>query len=378
MKLLPLLSVFLHLAFNGHSQFLGLETFATDTIVQRSIRINHVKAVAESIRDDSSAMYNGRCSFNTSGRVTEFVAGGQKTTFKYQGNNLVRRDNFSDTARQITSWQTWTLNANGLAYREGYGIVKDGKIIEYLKSDTKVISGELGKERYETYYYSAGKSEKTLLTYDTIMGIDTCRITCEYRAQDTLRKFPERSMKCLVKKERFAAEHTIKYSRTIKPGEVYMIQTVLYQYDEAERLIAVYDVEHLRPNGATGKLFSNYGPTSATYPPEMVKSLLAGDTTGVKKLLLKYTYDAAGNLVESVDEQYRYHYYYNKKRLMSRMEISLYARSYKAWAQSLPYDEAVYTYNYNARGLFSKVTLTYKTQDGKQKVIERTYRYWYR
>lgn len=378
MKWLPLCFVLLLLPFSGHCQFVGLSSFASDSLVQRYIRNNHVKAVAETFKDDSGSTYNGRCSFNAMGRVTEYVAGGQKVLFTYQKDNLIRRENFTDTLQALKSWQTWTLNAKGLAIKEGYGVVINGVRKEYLKSDTKVISNTPGKERYETVYYSAGELEKTKLIYDTIIGTDTCRMTCEYRANDTLRKSPERSLTFQVKKGRQTFVHDVKLSTTLKPGSIYIINTQLYQYDKGKRLIASYDLDHLRSNGSSGHMYSNYPPDNEMFPPETLNALLAGDTSGVRRLMTKYTYDAKGNVVESADEQYKYRYFYNNLKLITRMEISRYARSSSPWVESPSFDEAVYTYEYNTKGLFSKFVMTYKTADGKPRVIERTYRYWYR
>ena len=378
MKCFPLSLLLSILAFAGHCQFVGLESFASDSVVQRYIRKNGVKAVAETFKDEEGSAYNGRCSFNAMGRVTEYVAGGQKLRLTYQKDNLIRRENYSDTVQALKSWQTWTLDAKGIAVKEGYGVVVDGISKEYLKSDTKVISDTPGKERYEIKYFSVGEIEKTKLIYDTIIGKHTCRMTCEYRANDTLRKSPERSLSFEVKKGLQTFVHEVRLSTTIKPGAIYMINTQLYQYDKAKRLIASYDLDHLRSDGSSGHMYSNYPPGNQMFPPETLNALLAGDTNGVRRLMIKYKYDANSNVVESSDEQYKYRYFYNNKKLITRMEISRYGHSSSPWLERPQFDEAVYTYEYNEKGLFSKFVMTIKTANGKPRIIERTYHYWYR
>lgn len=366
------------LAFSGHCQFVGLESFVSDSVVQGYIRNNRVKAVAETFKDEEGSTYNGRCSFNSMGRVTEYVAGGQKLLYTYRKDNLIRSENYSDTLQALKSWQTWTLNAKGLALKEGYGVVENGVGKEYLKSDTKVINDLPGKKRYEVFYYSGGVLDKTKLIYDTIIGNQICRMTCEYRANDTLRKSPERSLSFEVKKGLQTFVHDVKLSTTVKPGAIYIINTQLYQYDKAKRLIASYDLDHLRSDGSSGHMYSNYPPGNQMFPPEKLNTLLAGDTGGVRRLMTKYTYDANNNVVESIDEQYKYRYFYNNKKLITRMEISRYGRSSSPWLERPQFDEAVYTYEYNEKGLFSKFVMTIKSGNSTPRIIERTYRYWYR
>ena len=378
MKYFPLGLVFSLLALAGNCQFVGLESFVSDSIVQRYIRNNRVKAVAETFKDEEGSTYNGRCSFNTMGRVTEYVAGGQKILLIYQKDNLISRKNYSDTLKALKSWQTWTLNAEGRAIKEGYGVVTNGINKEYLKSDTKVISNTPNKKRYEIIYFSAGEIEKTKLIYDTVIGNQVCQMTCEYRANDTLRKSPERSLSFEIKKGLQTFVHDVKLSTTVKPGAIYIINTQLYQYDKANRLIASYDLDHLRSDGSSGHMYSNYPPGNQMFPPEKLNALLAGDTGGVRRLMIKYKYDANNNVVESSDEQYNYRYFYNNKKLITRMEISRYGRSSSPWLETPQFDEAVYTYEYNEKGLCSKFVMTTKTANSKPLTIERTYRYWYR
>jgi hypothetical protein len=370
------------------AQFASIESFETDTIWRKKIKVAKVKQVTENITENGISTFSARYKFAANGKVLEelwpYNNGFLKKVYKYNNKGFcIRGEVFEDTLT-LLNWKRWELDAKGRAIKENYGFVKDGIKTEYLTLDAEIRSEQVGRRYTIEKKYSAGVYEIRKLSYDSIFGADTFLIKVELPPPGQgFGPFPKPFTKEVTitrRTDSLRYEFQMHENADSRASEGSYVICFYDRHDRKGRLIEFgrIDYENLQKNGQ--KSNNSYGG-SRMHSPEIVSKIINLQVSGDKRILALNTFDVKGNLIAKKDEEFVSKFYYNEKGHLVKYEYVRFEKPNSMnslmYGNQEPIDHGVVTYTYNSKGLVTEMQSSFTLIKGEQNTITKTYTYVY-
>jgi YD repeat-containing protein len=353
---------------SGTALFDNIHDFRSDSTLVALVKKHKVKSISQVVSTPNYTFTYGEFKYDEKGKVIYILTQGGKTGYEYDGDVLVKltRFNNKDSAE---SWQKYTYDDKNRLLKTELIYYQQGKLINYVEKESKLISEEKDKSRWQITKY--GFEDIYTISYSLDSSANNLHyyIEYEYRPKDVDEKGRKRGNKELTRsytKNNCKYEDMIKYKVYGRLETPHDIKTYYYQGDDKGRLIEYGEVDY----GPAIEQFMSEHPEEFSYgtiSPKFIKAVLNGELKTDRRLKIKQVYDAKGRLIEKVHYGTRYTFKYSAKGQL--------AEQIKQGTQ--PTKDELF---YNEKGLITRVRTTgYTTDSGNKTVVleESNFTYTY-
>ncbi len=323
MKNLILLSLFFCTA--AQAQFSDINSFFYDTLLQAGIRTNKVRTVSE-WQKDSVKHYNGYYVFDAKGRVIKLTTARNtvfyRKHFTYNNANAIIDDisYVNGDTTHVEFWKKRTYDAKNRLLLEERGQHYGGQDLKGKSIEASYSTNKKGAEvrRYKSYIDYRPEPSSITLSYDSLAG--DLKYTINFESQGSAPQLEQQLGKRTV--IRSYAKNNNEYSDNItyrafgKNQRAIEISSTYVLYDDKKRLLEYGTITY-------EEAFMDFAQehpedySEGTYSPSFIAALYAGKITGKKKIELKITYNALGQIETKTQDNWRYNLHYNAKHQVS-------------------------------------------------------------
>lgn len=323
MKNLILLSLFFVTA--AQAQFSDINSFFYDTLLQNGIRTNKVRTVSE-WQKDSVKHYNGYYVFDAKGRVIKLATARNgffyRKHFVYNNANAIIEDisYVNGDTTKIESWKKRTYDAKNRLLLEERGQHYGGQDLKGKSMEATYSTNKKGAEvrRYKSYIDYRPKPSKTTVSYDSLVGDIKYIInfTSQESGSQPEPQYGERTLARTYAKNNGEYTDMITYRAFGKNQIAIAVSSTYVLYDDKKRLLEYGSITY-------EEAFMDFAQehpedySEGSYSPSFITALYAGQITGKKKIELKMTYNALGQIETKSQDNWSYTLRYNAKDQVS-------------------------------------------------------------
>lgn len=320
MKNFILLSIFFF--STAQAQFSDISSFFYDTLLQIGIRTNKVRTVSE-WQKDSVKHYKGYYVFDAKGRVIKLATARNgafyRKQFAYNNANAIIEDisYVNGDTTKIESWKKRTYDAKNRLLLEERGQHYGGKDLKGKSIEAAYSTNKKGAEvrRYKSYIDYRPEPSKTTVSYDSLVGDIKYTINFESQGLEES-QYGERTVMRTCTKNK--SEHTdiVTYRAFGKNQRAIQVSSTYILYDDKKRLVEYGTITY-------EEAFMDFAQehpedySAGSYSSSFISALYAGQITGKKKIELKITYNALGQIETKSQDNWLYTLHYNAKNQVS-------------------------------------------------------------
>ena len=323
MKNLILLSLFC--VTTAHAQFSDINSFFYDTLLQSGIRTNKVRTVSE-WQKDTVKQYNGYYVFDAKGRVIKLSTARNgvfyRKHFAYNNANAIIEDisYVNGDTTHIESWKKRTYDAKNRLLLEERGQHYGGKDLKGKSIEVTYSTNKKGAEvrRYKSYIDYRPEPSKSTVSYDSLAGDIKYTVNFESEGSGSQQdpQYGERTLVRTYTKNNGEYSDMVTYRAFGKNQIATAVSSTYVLYDDKKRLLEYGSITY-------EEAFMDFAQehpddySEGSYSPSFITALYAGQITGKKKIELKTTYNALGQIETKSQDNWRYTLNYNAKNQVS-------------------------------------------------------------
>lgn len=369
------------------AQFKGIESYASDTLLQHQVKRQKVRQVVETFSEDGLTTMNARYRFNSEGLLEEILLPYDSTflkrTYRYDENKTATfSETFLDTLT-LNNFKRWTNDAKGRTLAETTGRIVNGSLQEFKSLECEYISDFPGTRSSVCYNYVAGTITKRIVSYDSISGRDTFSVKNELPPLgQSFGKFPKPYLKEVSitrRKDNVRFEFQMRFDADLHPTEAGYIYCF---YDVRNKKGQVLEYGQISFEELEKKERRDKYAYNSRYSNELLQKILNFEVEGKKETLTKSTFDTSGRIIEKTDAEFKYQYTYNQKSQLVKFDFVRLPPPARMAAiynkDSAQLKKGVQTYRYNSKGLVEEMRLDFTASDEKKQMIIKQYVYSYR
>lgn len=341
----------------GTALFDNIHDFKSDSALVALVKLNKVKSVSQVVSTPNYTFAYGEFKYNEKGKVIYMLTQGGRNGYEYDGDVLVKLTQYNNKD-SAESWQKYTYDNKNRLLKTEPSYYQEGKLTSYVETESKLISEEKDKSRWQTTKY--GFTDIYTVTYALDSSANNMHyyIEYEYRPEDVDEKGRKRGNKEVTRsytKNNCRYEDIVKYKvygRLETPDD---IKTYYYQGDDKGRLTEFGEVDY---DPAVEQFMSEH-PEEFSYgiiSPKFIKAVLNGELKTDRHPKVKQVYDANGRIIEKEHYGTRYTFKYNNKGQLAE----------QIKQTTPPTKDELF---YNEKGLISRVLTTGKTLDSGDKTV---------
>ena len=343
---------------SGTTLFDGIHNFSTDSTLRDLVKQLHIKSISQIVSTATYTFSYGEFQYNEKAQLSRMRTQSANAAYAYNDKLRTKELHYGKND-SLESWTDYVYDDKNRLLKIIRNYYNQGKLMSYTETETKPISEDSVKRRWESIKY--GFSDIYTITYALDSAANDMHYYIEYiyRPKDVDqkgRKSGDKKMTRMYTKNNCRYEDIVKYKvygRLETPDD---IKTYYFQGDEKGRLIEFGEIDY---ESAMMQYVSEH-PEQFSYgsiPPGLIKAILNGQLKTTRRAKIKQVYDAKGRIIEKEHYGSRYTFKYNAKgQLVAQIKQGEHPTT----------DELFY----NEKGLISRIVTTgHRTDSGDKSVV---------